>query len=135
MRLRQRNRCNHRDFQNLGVNGARVGSSFAALAPLLASVARQPEHDHPALVVLSLVGNDVCNGHVDTVAHMTPPDQFRAKALAALAALDAKLPAGSFVLLVGLLDGRVLWEAMHDQQHPLGATYPQVDTRCSNTQL
>jgi len=24
--MRARNRCNHRDFQNIGVNGARVGS-------------------------------------------------------------------------------------------------------------
>ena len=26
LRMRERNRCNHRDFQNIGVNGARVGS-------------------------------------------------------------------------------------------------------------
>ena len=120
-RLRDRNRCNHRDFQNIGVNGARM----TAVRPLVESVARSPATDHPALVVLSLIGNDVCNGHPGTT-HMTKPEDFRKDATEALTALQSKLPAGSFVLLVGLVDGRVLWEAMHAKQHPLGATYPDV---------
>ena len=120
-RLRERNRCNHRDFQNIGVNGARMGST----QPLIASMARDARTDHPALVVLSLIGNDVCNGHEGT-SHMTPPEDYRRSLLAALDALQPKLAPGSFVLLIGLVDGRVLWDAMHERQHPIGATYPEV---------
>jgi len=120
-RLRARNRCNHRDFQNVGVNGARM----TAVLPLIESVARDSKVDHPALLVLSLIGNDVCNGHEGT-SHMTPPDVYREHVLAALEALTPKLPPGSFVLLLGLVDGRVLYEAMHAKQHPVGAGYPEV---------
>lgn len=121
-RLRLRNRCNHRDFQNIGVNGARV----TGILPSIASAARSAALDHPALVVFSLIGNDVCNGHADTIAHMTTPAEFRNKTLGALAALDAKMPRGSFVLLVGLVDGRVLYESLHAHTHPTGTTYEDV---------
>ena len=47
-RLRARNRCNHRDFQNIGVNGARM----TAVQPLIESIARDARTDHPALVLL-----------------------------------------------------------------------------------
>jgi acyloxyacyl hydrolase len=40
-RLRQRNRCNHRDFQNMGVNGARVGS-IAPPHGIVNGMARNP---------------------------------------------------------------------------------------------
>ena len=36
------------------------------------------------------------------------------------------LPAGSFVVLIGLVDGRVLWDNLYDRQHPIGATYEEV---------
>ena len=58
-RLRARNLCNHRDYQNMGVNGARITASM----PLVEGLARDAQHDHPLLVVFSLIGNDVCNGH------------------------------------------------------------------------
>ena len=47
------------DFQNIGVNGARSG----AVHDLIDALARNPEDDHPVLLWLSLIGNDVCNGH------------------------------------------------------------------------
>ena len=121
-RLRQRNRCNHRDFQNVGVNGARIG----AIISMIEGVARTPELDHPALAIVSLIGNDVCNGHADTFKHMTTPEQFRNRTLNALAALDRKLPNGSFVLLVGLVDGRPLYDTLHGKTHPIGTSYPDV---------
>jgi hypothetical protein len=114
-RLWRRNHCNHRDFQNVGVNGAR---STAAL-PLVDSAARDHENDHPALAIFSLIGNDVCNGHPGT-SHMTPPDTFHEYITKSLVALNAKLPKGSFVVLVGLVDGRVLFNNMHARQHPVG---------------
>jgi len=121
-RLRLRNRCNHRDYQNIGVNGARV----TGILPSVSSAARAAALDHPALVVFSLIGNDVCNGHADTIAHMTTVGEFRNKTLGALSALDAKMPRGSFVLLVGLVDGRVLYESLHAHTHPTGTTYEDV---------
>jgi acyloxyacyl hydrolase len=120
-RLWRRNACNHRDFQNVGVNGAR---STAALS-LIDSAARDQENDHPALVIFSLIGNDVCNGHPGT-SRMTPPATFRNMVTQSLEALDKKLPKGSFVVLVGLVDGRVLFNTMHARQHPIGNTYEEV---------
>ena len=119
--LWRRNRCNHRDFQNVGVNGARSTASMA----LVESAARDQATDHPALVIFSLIGNDVCNGHPGT-SRMTPPDVFEKNVRAQLDALDAKLPAGSAVVAVGLVDGRVLWNTMHARQHPVGASYEEV---------
>lgn len=120
-RLRQRNLCNHRDFQNIGVNGARVTNAHG----LVESMARNSTLDHPALVIFSLIGNDVCNGH-EWTSHMTPPAEFKRNVLDHLAALDVKLPKGSAVLMVGLVDGRVLYDTMHDVQHPIGAKTKDV---------
>ena len=49
----------NQDFQNIGVNGARMTSASG----LVDAMARHPDTDAPALVWLTLLGNDVCNGH------------------------------------------------------------------------
>ena len=121
MQMRARNRCNHRDYQNIGVNGARITASL----PLVESLARSADADHPLLVVLALIGNDVCNGHAGA-SHMTTVDSFHDHAIETLSALDAKVPPNSFVLTVSLVDGRVLWNSMHDKQHPVGSSYAQL---------
>ena len=120
-RLRLRNRCNHRDFQNIGVNGMRSSDVMS----LVNVTARDPTADHPVLLVFSLLGNDVCNGHPGTT-HMTPPADFKKYVLASLEALDAVLPNGSYVIMTGVVDGRVLWNNMHARQHPSGALYEDV---------
>lgn len=74
--LRERNRCNTNDFQNIGVNGARITSSMK----LIESLARNPNTDHQLLVYLALIGNDVCNGHPG-FGSMTTPDTFYEKAM------------------------------------------------------
>lgn len=56
---RGRNRCAHRDYQNLGVNGARAGSMNSTIQE---GLSRAPETDVPAFVLYALIGNDVCNG-------------------------------------------------------------------------
>ncbi|XP_014667051.1 PREDICTED: acyloxyacyl hydrolase-like [Priapulus caudatus] len=116
-RMRERNRCNHRDYQNLAVNGA---SSFD-LYSIREALARNPRNDYPAFVAIALVGNDVCNHYPDTLAHMTTPEQMRYNLLDTLVWLDSHLPAGSHVLLGGLADGRVLYEALHNRVHPIGS--------------
>jgi acyloxyacyl hydrolase len=52
-RLRERNLCNHRDFQNIGVNGARTTS----MQPpgVINAFQRNPADDHPVLVFYALV--------------------------------------------------------------------------------
>jgi hypothetical protein len=121
-RLRERNLCNHRDYQNIGVNGARINH---LPTDLVGAMTRATALDHPALVFVSLIGNDVCNGHAGS-GSMTKPAEFEYNARKALARLDTLLPAGSTVLAIGLVDGRVLWDTMHAQQHPLGPNYEAV---------
>jgi acyloxyacyl hydrolase len=82
-------------------------------------------NDHPATVFLSLIGNDVCNGHPGS-SHWTEPAVFEKDARILLAAVDAKLPPGSHLVAIGLVDGRVLWDTMHALQHPTGATYKDI---------
>jgi len=120
-RMRARNLCMHRDFQNVGENGAR--SSHLNLAK---SLQRTPE-DKPLLVMVALVGNDVCNGHAGS-GSMTTPDDFRKGIVAILDELDTKLPLNSHVAIVGLVDGRILWNTMHARVHPLGSTYAELCT-------
>jgi lysophospholipase L1-like esterase len=119
--MRERNMCMNNDFQNIGVNGARITSSDG----LVNAMARDGANDHPALVWLTLLGNDVCNGHPGT-DHMTTPEAFYDSAMASLQKLDAQLPPNSFVVSVALFDGELLYDTMHDQQHPMGPAYHDV---------
>lgn len=116
-RLFELNRCNHRDYQNIAVNGAR---STAMAQHIVQSMARNQANDEPLMIVLELVGNDVCSGHPGT-SHMTPPQEFYDAELATLRYLDAHIPAGSHVILVGLVDGRFLYDNMHARVHPVGS--------------
>ncbi|NXT27025.1 AOAH hydrolase, partial [Syrrhaptes paradoxus] len=124
LRLRRRNRCNHRDLQNISQNGMLpVYLSF--------SLARNQLLDNPAIVIYATIGNDVCNGNRDTLAHMTTPKAMFSNVLQALRYLDSRLPNGSHVILTGLVDGRFLWDNLHDRYHPLGQlnrdiTYSQL---------
>uniref|UniRef100_A0A8C0FK54 Acyloxyacyl hydrolase n=1 Tax=Bubo bubo TaxID=30461 RepID=A0A8C0FK54_BUBBB len=121
LRLRRRNRCNHRDLQNISQNA--VYLSF--------SLARNQLLDNPAIVIYATIGNDVCNGNRDTLAHMTTPKEMLSNVVQALRYLDSCLPNGSHVILTGLVDGRFLWDNLHDRYHPLGqlnrdVTYSQL---------
>uniref|UniRef100_A0A670JJ60 Acyloxyacyl hydrolase n=1 Tax=Podarcis muralis TaxID=64176 RepID=A0A670JJ60_PODMU len=114
--LRKRNRCNHRDYQNISKNGTLLGFRLS----FIFSLARSRQFDKPAIVIFSMIGNDVCNGYPDTVEHMTRPEQMRASVMQALQHLNGLLPKGSHVLLTGLVDGRFLWDNLHDRFYPLG---------------
>merc|ERR1712137_139787 len=122
LNMLHRNRCNFRDFQNIGVNGARTSS----MAPpgIINSMART-SNDHPALVIYALVGNDVCHPAPE-FSSMTTPESFEENVLSALDYLNSTLPKGSFVMFVGLAQGEVLWHAMHNRTHPVGCTYEEM---------
>ena len=94
----ENNKCIHRDYQNLGVNGAR-SSSMAH--QLIQTIARDNKIDHPIWGLWELIGNDVCNGHPGT-SHMTTPDEFYANNMESFTYLDSVLPNGSRILTMGL---------------------------------
>lgn len=73
--------------------------------------------------------NDVCNGHPDTLAHMTTPQEMRAAALDTMTYLDTQLPAGSAVFLTGLANGSILYDVMANRIHPIGALHNNVPTK------
>ncbi|XP_059164454.1 acyloxyacyl hydrolase-like isoform X1 [Physella acuta] len=117
-RLRDRNRCNHRDFQNIAANGERSSS----MNDLVKTLARKPGKDRPLVVFYALVGNDVCNGHPDTFDHMTTPAEMFNNTMQTLDYLSKVLPNNSHVILLGLADGRVLYDNMGPRVHPV-STY------------
>eukprot|EP00095_Tigriopus_kingsejongensis_P003537 snap_masked-scaffold106_size358372-processed-gene-1.9 protein:Tk03537 transcript:snap_masked-scaffold106_size358372-processed-gene-1.9-mRNA-1 annotation:"acyloxyacyl hydrolase-like" len=129
LKLRRRNLCNHRDYQNLARNGAESNSTLE----FMESISRHQFQDQPAIVFYSLVGNDVCNEYTDTFEHMTPAKVFRDNTIQGLRYLESQLPPNSHVVLVGLADGTVIYDAMANRFHPLGQynedlTYKDVYT-------
>ncbi|KAK9396552.1 acyloxyacyl hydrolase [Crotalus adamanteus] len=134
--LRRRNRCNHKDYQNISKNGA----SSRNVLHLVQSLARNQQFDKPAIVIFAMIGNDVCNGNPDTLNKMTHPKQMRSNVVKTLLYLDSQLPKGSHVILIGLVNGSFIWDAMHRRYHPLGqlnkdVTYEQFYSFLSCLQI
>lgn len=121
--MRERNRCNHRDYANIGVNGAST-NNMRPPNGVIAAMKPRNGTDHPATVFYALIGNDVCKHHHSFDA-MTKPEVFEDNVLAALDYLDERLPPNSWVIFVGMVDGRVLFDAMGHLTHPIGTTYAQ----------
>ncbi|CAF1261864.1 unnamed protein product [Adineta steineri] len=126
-RLFDLDHCNHRDYQNIAVNGARSSS----MTNIMKTLSRHQKNDVPLLVIYSLVGNDVCNGHPDTINHMTTVQQMHKNVITTLTYLDTVLPKGSHVVTTGLGNGSMLYDLLHDRLHPFGRigppiTYPQM---------
>jgi acyloxyacyl hydrolase len=119
-----RNLCAHRDFSNVGVNGARTGS-MAPPNGVINALQRNASTDTPLLVIYALIGNDVCNGHPGMSAMTTPPE-FLVNVLSSLDFLESTIPAGSHVVFLPLADGRVLYNATQNETHPLGVPFPAV---------
>ena len=122
LRLREINRCNHRDYQNIGVNGARSG---AMADSIVKSLARNGDKDKPVFLMFALVGNDVCSGHHGS-AHMTTPTEFYQNNLETFRYVDSKVAPGSVLIANGLVDGRVLYDSLHNRTHPIGSLHNDV---------
>jgi acyloxyacyl hydrolase len=122
--LRERNQCNHNDFQNIGVNGAASGN-LVEWATLLNRNSTAGAPVKPLMIFFSMIGNDVC-GHNHDFSHMTTPDVYYKNVLDAVYTVDAIVPKGSTIILVPLVDGRVLYNEMHDRIHPVGETNNDV---------
>ena len=107
-KIRERNHCNHRDYQNVGVNGARTSSMQSEIVYTLA---RNQTLDNPLLLFFSLIGNDVCSGHHD-FNEMTTVPNFEKNVLETLNYLDTILPNGSHIVFFGLANGEVLYTTL-----------------------
>nr|XP_017516929.1 acyloxyacyl hydrolase [Manis javanica]XP_036883402.1 acyloxyacyl hydrolase [Manis javanica]XP_036883403.1 acyloxyacyl hydrolase [Manis javanica] len=116
LRLRKRNHCNHRDYQNISRNGA----SSQNLKRFIGSLSRNQLLDYPAIVIYAMIGNDVCKGKIDPVSEMTTPDKLYSKVMETLKYLNSHLPNGSHVILYGFPDGTFLWDNLHNRYYPLG---------------
>lgn len=110
-----RNQCNLNDYQNLSQIGA---TSFDFMDQIKAL--SRTKQDKPILAFVGYVVNDVC---ADTLNKMTTEADFRRNMLQGLEHLNAKVAAGSKIVLIGLVSGNVLWDIMHNRRHPLGITY------------
>ncbi|CAF0927615.1 unnamed protein product [Didymodactylos carnosus] len=135
-RMFELDHCNHRDYQNIAVNGANSKS----MLDIVKTLSRDQENDVPMLVIYSLVGNDVCDGRLSTMLDMTTVEQMRTNVLATLTYLDTVLPKGSHVLATGLANGSTLYELLHDRIHPFGRvgtpfTYKQIYSYLSCLQI
>jgi len=127
-KMLERNRCMHRDYANLGVNGQSV-SNLAPDEPVdpsnytgnLEAIPKRFQVDGPSTVFFALIGNDICHAH--SWGRYTPLDEFEQKAMEELAYLDSVLHPGSHVIIMGLVDGRVLYDTLKDATHPVGTSY------------
>jgi len=111
-----RNRCNRNDYQNIAVNGGASGNTQKNIKALR----RDQKNDEPLLVFLELIGDDICNSKK---GDFTEPDEFKTNVLSIFGYLDTVLPQGSHVYILGLVDGRILYDTLHNETHPLGITY------------
>uniref|UniRef100_A0A1B6DSR3 Saposin B-type domain-containing protein n=2 Tax=Clastoptera arizonana TaxID=38151 RepID=A0A1B6DSR3_9HEMI len=116
LRLRERNHCNHRDYQNLCRNGD-LSIDVVKSAQL---ISRNSSTDYPALLIYNVIGNDVCNNMKDTLSNITTPEEFYQNVMDFLNNLPPRLPPGSHVILVALVDGSFIYDAMSERYHPLG---------------
>ena len=117
--LYQRNKCNYKDYQNCGINGA---SSNDILSYVQDCYRRNQTTDNPTILIIELVGNDVCPGGTG----MTNVSNFETAIVQLLNYFDTILPNGSHVITVGLADGQLLYETLYNKEHPIGRTYEEV---------
>jgi acyloxyacyl hydrolase len=111
-KLRQRNRCIHRDYINLSVNGGRSSSMTRWMNVFY----RNQSVDQPMLLIYNLAGNDVCNGHPG-FDHMTKPQEFYNNIRMSLAYMDTILPNNSFIVFIGQVQGQKVYEAIEKVIH------------------
>eukprot|EP01029_Cantina_marsupialis_P020482 TRINITY_DN47_c1_g1_i3.p1 TRINITY_DN47_c1_g1~~TRINITY_DN47_c1_g1_i3.p1 ORF type:complete len:622 (-),score=168.01 TRINITY_DN47_c1_g1_i3:821-2686(-) len=119
-RMFERNRCMHRDYANLGVNGARINDSFKFFQTV-----HRAKEDYPMTVIISMFGNDVC-AHVSS--HMTTPSYYAYGIKHVLLDMDNKLPEGSHVIFVPPANAKALYESTHGHIHPIGTSYDDIYT-------
>ena len=118
------NLCNNNDYQNIGVNGASSGSMVNELQYILSrDKLLSPLPQKPVLLYLAMIGNDVCS---HSTTSRTTPQEYHDNFLKTVRELDSRLPKGSKMIMIGLVDGRILYDSMRDRIHPIGSTNQDV---------
>ena len=117
--LREWNLCNNNDYQNIAVNGGSSGNTWGNIQALR----RDKKNDNPLLMFMELIGNDVCK---KSFSSMTTEAQFKVNILKLLNYLNDTVPKGSHLMMLGLGDGAILYENLHDWTHPLNITYSNL---------
>ncbi|XP_022239234.1 acyloxyacyl hydrolase-like, partial [Limulus polyphemus] len=115
-RLHTRNRCNHRDYQNLSFNGA----NSSTILHCIKSISRSRTTDYPAIVFYASMGNDVCLSYMESPADWITKEKFKQNVVRTLEELDEILPKDSHVILVGLVNGSFIYPSMAHRIHPIG---------------
>lgn len=64
------------------------------------------------LVTLELIGNDICAKDIQKIIK---PEKFKRNIVEILKKLDNKLPSNSHVLILGIVQGHKLYEAMAEK--------------------
>lgn len=119
------NQCNRNDYQNMGVNGADSGNLVEWTTLISRNGTDTANPDKPLLMLFSMIGNDVC-GHEHNFDSMTTPEEYLNNVVSAIYSADSRLPSGSMIVLVPLVDGRILYDEMHNRIHPIGKTNNDV---------
>jgi acyloxyacyl hydrolase len=89
------------------------------------ALGRNATSDHPLLMVVELIGNDVCTPSHDP-NDMTLPADFYANLVNFTLSLDQRVPAGSKLVAFGVVQGSLLYDTLGDRIHPIGVTYERV---------
>lgn len=123
--LKELNQCNKNDYQNIGVNGADSSNlkDWATFLNRNGSDTTKPVK--PIMVFFSMIGNDVCGAEQNFV-HMTTPEDYLQNVIAGILEVDSFVPPNSMIILVPLVDGRILYDTMHNRIHPIGKTNNDV---------
>lgn len=106
------NYCNFNDYQNVGLDGAKLQDLLTSLN----SLRRNQLLDFPMLLTLQIYSGDICSGA------MTSPDDFAQTLNQILTYLDTKLPAGSHVVILGIPEIDI-YEQLSNQTHISGASF------------
>jgi acyloxyacyl hydrolase len=95
------------------------------LMAIISDSQEKKNDDNPLLMFLELIGNDVCD-HRHSFDAMTTPEDFRKNTIKMLDWLDENVPAGSHLVILGVVNGSLLYEGTAGRTHPLGITYDRL---------
>jgi len=117
--MRERNRCMHRQYQNVGHNGGAIRHFHQIQIPGVTLT----RNDKPYIGFANFMGNDVCKKNLN---QMLTISEHKENLLKSLNDLNKISPPNSKLLIMGLVDGRVLWNLNSEREHPLKVKYKNV---------
>jgi len=72
---------------------------------------------------MAMIGNDVCSS---SIYGRTTAEEYHHNILQSILDLDPRLPKGTKLILIPLVDGRILYNTMHNLIHPIGKLHNDV---------